>query len=297
MGSDGQPRLTVDLGRLRLVDAGSAPIAVREWGDPGGQPLLFLHGLGPVNSSAFLSLAVAPLVDAGFRGVGVDFPGFGGSPAVVGDAYDVSRLGVLVWAVVQACRLERPVVVGHSWGAVIACHVAAARPDQVSALVLADAGHRNPDEPLDTPLEEIVRGAEGVRLRAADRAEVAASFEVPPEEALVDVVLAALVDDGSGGLISSATGEVLATARSHAMRARPSHTWPVIASAMLPTLALLATVPDEARAANEVDGGRFAAAVPQAEVVLVEGASHQMITDLRVGFGTLVADWLGRTLP
>jgi len=301
VGSDGQPRLNVDLGRLRLVDAGSSPIAVREWGDPAGRPLLFLHGLGPVNSSAFLSLASAPLVGAGFHLVGIDQPGFGASPACAGDAYDVSRLGDRVWDVADACDLQRPVIMGHSWGATIACQAVAARSDQVTALVLADAGHRDwadtEQDLMDTPLEEIVRGGEGVRLKAADRTAVAGTLEVPTNDALVDVVLAALVDDGSGGLISRATGAVLGNAQYHAVRARPSEAWPNIAADGIPTLLLLATVPEEARAGNQADSARFAAAVPQAEVVLVDRASHQMITDLRDGFGALVADWLGRTLP
>lgn len=272
------------------------PVAVREWGEPGARPLIFLHGLGPVNSSALLGLAAAPLVEAGFRLVGVDLPGFGASPAGAGVSYDVSDLGNLVWAVADACELRRPVVVGYSWGGSIACHAAAARPDQVSALVLADAGHRDPDDSLDTPLAEIIRGGEGVRLRAADRAEVAVALDVSPDDPFVDVVLAALVDDGSGGLVSRATGVVLGTARYHAMRARPSRTWPSIAASGVPTLLLLATVPGEARADNERDSPVFVAEVPQAEVVLVDGASHSMLNDLRADFGALIVDWLARSL-
>ena len=165
--------------------------------------MLFLHGLGPTQSSAFLSLAAAPLVGAGFRVVGIDEPGFGASPVPAepaGDAY---------------------------------------------------------------------------------RAAVAGGLGVPTDDPLVDVVTAALVDDGSGGLISRATGEVLGAAQYHAVRARPSETWPTIAAAGIPTLLLLATVPDDARASTEHDRRRFAAAVPQAEVVAVDGASHQMIIDLR----------------
>ncbi len=243
-----------------------------------------------------MRLAAAPLVEAGFRLVGIDQPGFGASPTSATQAYEVPRLADLVWDVADACYLQRPVILGHSWGATIACHAAAARPDQVSALVLADAGHRDPDDSLDTPLAEIIRGGEGVRLRAADRAEVAAALDVSPDDPFVDVVLAALVDDGSGGLVSRATGVVLGTARYHAMRARPSRTWPSIATSGMPTLLLLATVPAEARADNERDCPVFVAEVPQAEVVLVDGASHSMLNDLRADFGALIVDWLARSL-
>ncbi len=202
------------------------PVAVREWGEPGARPLIFLHGLGPVNSSALLGLAAAPLVEAGFRLVGVDLPGFGASPTSAAQAYEVPRLADLVWDVADACYLQRPVILGHSWGATIACQAVAARPDEVAALVLADSGHRDwadfaPDL-LATPLEEIVRGGEGVRLRAPDRAAVAGNFEVATDDPFVDVALAALVDDAAGGLISRATGEVLGAAQYHAVRNRPS---------------------------------------------------------------------------
>lgn len=247
-----------------------------------------------------MRLAAAPLVEAGFRLVGIDQPGFGASPTSAAQAYEVPRLADLVWDVADACYLQRPVILGHSWGATIGCQAVAARPGEVAALVLADSGHRDwadfaPDL-LATPLEEIVRGGEGVRLRAVDRAAVADNFEVATDDPFVDVALAALVDDAAGGLISRSTGEVLGAAQYHAVRNRPSETWPAIAAAGIPTLLLLATVPDTVRASNEQDSLRFAAAVPRAEVVLVEGASHQMITDLREDFGTLVADWLERTL-
>lgn len=49
-------------------------------------------------------------------------------------------------------------------------------------------------------------------------------------------------------------------------------------------------------ALNEGAVDRFRAEMPRADVELVEGASHSMITDLRERFGTLVVDWLARTL-
>lgn len=42
---------------------------------------------------------------------------------------------------------------------------------------------------------------------------------------------------------------------------------------------------------------RFRAAMPAAEIELVPGASHAMITELRERFGTTVVEWLGRVLP
>ena len=71
-------------------------------------------------------------------------------------------------------------------------------------------------------------------------------------------------------------------------------TWATITEHHVPTLLLLATVPEDRLALNEGALERFRAEMPEAEVELVDGASHSMITDLRERFGTLVADWLAR---
>ena len=78
----------------------------------------------------------------------------------------------------------------------------------------------------------------------------------------------------------------------HLMRSYQSEQWAPIAAAGIPTLLLLATVPDEARNANEAAAPAFQAAIPHADVRFIEGASHSLITDLRDRFGSMVADWL-----
>ena len=59
----------------RLLDAGEARIAVREWGEPGGTPLLFWHALGPVASGAMLAEVAPRLAAAGYHVASVDGPG------------------------------------------------------------------------------------------------------------------------------------------------------------------------------------------------------------------------------
>jgi acetyl esterase/lipase len=59
-----------------------------------------------------------------------------------------------------------------------------------------------------------------------------------------------------------------------------------------PTLLLLATEPESARRQNEAAAERFRAAIPHADVRLLPGATHSLVTDLRDRFGAAVADWL-----
>jgi len=100
------------------------------------------------------------------------------------------------------------------------------------------------------------------------------------------------MDDGHGGLISRATGTSRGAAMYHLMRARQSDHWPAVAAARIPTLLLLATKPDDIRAANATATARFCDAVPQADIRFIEGATHALITDLRDDFGRTVAEWL-----
>jgi alpha-beta hydrolase superfamily lysophospholipase len=80
----------------------------------------------------------------------------------------------------------------------------------------------------------------------------------------------------------------------HLMRARQSERWSAIAAAHVPTLLLLGTQPDELRATNEAAAKRFHAAVPDADIRFIQGATHSLITDLRDRFGAMVGAWLGQ---
>ena len=157
---------------------GDVPLYVRRWGPPGGPPLIYLHALGPASSAAFLGLAVQPLVDAGWSVAAPDMPGYGASPPVAPDDYSVPALAGLVERLADTLGWEQFVLAGHSWGGAIACHVAAARPDRVAALVLVDSGHLDyadvPGADLASTLEETVAAADANRLRLPDRAAVAA---------------------------------------------------------------------------------------------------------------------------
>ena len=185
---------------------------------------------------------------------------------------------------------------GHSWGASILSVAAGLRPAQVAALVLGDAGHRDwadyEPELLDQTLEQWCAIAKRTGCAPPAARRVAAMYEVAVDDPVVDVGLQGMVDDGAGGLVAVAPVEVLAAAMYGAIRGRPSDGWAAIAEALIPTQLVLATEPEEARLANQDAAKRFTAAVPQADVVFAEGATHALIRDLRDDLGTIVARWL-----
>ncbi len=280
------------------VDAGGRQVFVRRWGPVDGRPLLFLHSLGPAASGALVGPGVQPLAEAGFSIAAPDQPGFGQTPPLDPDGYTAEGLAELAWSVADALGWGRIVLAGHSWGGSIAVHAAAARPDRVDALVLVDSGHLDYAEQqaasLTKSLDDLAAEAEAARVRVADRTAVAADLELPIDDPVVDAYMEGLTDDGEGGFISRTIGSSRARAMYHLMRARQSDQWAALAAAGTPTLLLLATTPDDLRATNETAGARFQAAVPQADVRMIEGASHSLITDLRDHFGATVAEWLAR---
>ncbi|HEX4911322.1 MAG TPA: alpha/beta fold hydrolase [Permianibacter sp.] len=90
-------------------------IAIAEWGEPGGTPLLLLHGWLD-NAGSFYSLAPL-LAAAGFRCIAVDFAGHGASGHLPGGAQYHFIDGVYTLHAVQQ-QLGVPVLplLGHSMG-------------------------------------------------------------------------------------------------------------------------------------------------------------------------------------
>jgi 3-oxoadipate enol-lactonase len=96
-----------------------------------GPPIVMLHGLGGTSNSF---QAMVPAL-AGFRVVRPDLPGAGRSPTPQQDI----TVGFLVEMVESAAALlgvRRAHVVGHSFGTLIAQHLAARHPDRVASLTL-----------------------------------------------------------------------------------------------------------------------------------------------------------------
>jgi pimeloyl-ACP methyl ester carboxylesterase len=117
----------------RTIDAGGARLAVR---DSGGEstPVVLVHGLGAIQRSWD---RVAPLLAPRLRVVTYDQRGHGASPAAADYAPDAFAADLTT--VLDVLGLERPVLAGHSFGAVLAVEVAATRPG-CAGVVAVDGG-------------------------------------------------------------------------------------------------------------------------------------------------------------
>jgi len=113
--------ITVDDTRLRYLDSGA------------GTPVVLLHG----NGSMIEDFASSGIMDApGHRFIAFDRPGFGYSERPRHRDWGPSEQASLLLRTLARLGIERPIVVGHSWGTLVALAMALESPKDVSGLVL-----------------------------------------------------------------------------------------------------------------------------------------------------------------
>lgn len=113
-------------------------LEVLDWGGT-GQPVVLLAGLG---NTAHVYDDFAKLASR-YHVYGISRRGFGASSAPVPDEenYSADRLGDDVLAVLEALKIERPVLVGHSIAGEELSSVGSRHPERVSGLVYLDAAY------------------------------------------------------------------------------------------------------------------------------------------------------------
>lgn len=187
----------MDFGTERWIEAGGTRLLLRIWGENGGRDVLYWHGVGltALGGSSLGEAAPQLVRDHGLRVLVLDAPGFGGSPALEPSRYHPNALADLVPPLLDAMALERVAFVGYSWGGDIGCHVAVRHADRLSALVLLDAGYRDPPFDASLPYErylernrELAARTNGVTVDPA----VVAAVEHGISQALPSTTRAAL---------------------------------------------------------------------------------------------------------
>jgi pimeloyl-ACP methyl ester carboxylesterase len=106
-----------------------------------GVPFVLVHGLAS-NARTWDGVA-ARLVGFGHPAVTVDLRGHGRSSKPDGP-YDVTTVANDLAALIDAMELERPIVVGQSWGGNVVVELAARRPDAIRGVVCVDGGWLEP---------------------------------------------------------------------------------------------------------------------------------------------------------
>jgi non-heme chloroperoxidase len=114
-------------------------LEVLDWGG-NGRPLILLPGLGDT-AHVFDKFALKLIPT--YHVYGITTRGFGASsaPSPKTANYSADRLGDDVVAVIDALKIDRPVLAGHSIAGGVLSSVGTRRPEKVSALIYIDAGY------------------------------------------------------------------------------------------------------------------------------------------------------------
>jgi N-formylmaleamate deformylase len=223
----------------------------------------------------------------------LDLAGFAGTPPVAAPSFVDAVRDDLV-AYVREQKLDRPVLVGHSLGALIAYQAAVSAPDLFGGVVAVDG------VPFLPALLEPSATAEGMKERAGgmrrfyasmDRAQVeagtrAAAARMVREPAQLDRIVA-----WTGRSDPATLGQALHDALTTDLRA-------AVAGIRVPTLLIAAgaDAPDAgARAATVAAYEAQVRAIPDHRVVLAEKARHFVMLDDAEFLYRELDDFLERT--
>lgn len=130
--------LDVDGVRLHYVERGQGPA------------LVLLHGNGLFSSDFELS-GLMDKAAANYRVIAFDRPGFGYSDRPGASSWTPEEQGLLLYKALHQMGIERPILVGHSWGTLVALAMALDFPKYIRGITLV-SGYYYPSKRPDVAL-------------------------------------------------------------------------------------------------------------------------------------------------
>ncbi len=147
--------LTIAHARLHYVDTGFAT--------NGDAPVVLIHG----NSGSVRDFdRLIPALAGSRRVVAIDRPGHGHSERPALEMTTPLAQAAMLHALLTGIGVERPILVGHSWGGAVALAYSAEYPDAVGGLVLLGTRAYPVDGPPDALYTWLRRPVIGPMLRA-----------------------------------------------------------------------------------------------------------------------------------
>jgi pimeloyl-ACP methyl ester carboxylesterase len=277
----------------RTVRAGDAELLLREWGED-GPPIFFWHALG-LHTSLQMIEAGPILAEEGYHVIGIDVPGFGGSPAIADERYEAPGLVALAASLLEALELDRIAWVGSSWGGIVGVHFTTAHPERIAAVVLIDGGYLDPINENGETLEELRahwRAQQGFRFPSWEAALDDARPWMPRWTPEIEEYVRSAFREVNGEIVAAPSPDTYAAAMHGIDRTPPSTAHARLGETGVPVLVLGATVPEHEDARRRRWAERFAADVPQADVRRIEGAPHLMLEARPEETARTIAHWL-----
>jgi pimeloyl-ACP methyl ester carboxylesterase len=265
-----------------------------EWGDVDAPPVVLLHG---GNQSAHSWDLVSLSLSRRFRVLALDQRGHGDSEWSRGAHYGIADLRDDAAEFLEVCGPHRPLVVGHSMGGMVALALARARPELLAGLVVVDIGP-----------EVNERG------RRMIRDFVGRSIEFDDLETFLDQVerydpyrsRAHIERTVRYNLLRRADGRYMPKADRRRypppaaegeQSTRPSLPGaPTLAEVAAVELPVLIVRGAESNVLEQPAAERFAAALGDGELVVVDGCGHNVASGNTSGFLAAISPFLERVL-
>lgn len=255
-----------------------ARIAWQEDGNPDGPAVLLVMGLG---YPAAMWWRLVPALADRYRVVRVDNRGAGLTGDVPGGPYTVETMAGDCLAVLDEAGIERAHVVGLSMGGVIAQELTMSAPERVRSLCLLATHPGAANAVWDQEALTVLSQRSDATVEEAAELSIPFNYapETPRERIEEDWRIRFPLASSPQGYLNQLTGTNVWTGLDRLPRVTA------------PTL----VVHGELDRLVLPDNGRIIAdAIPGAELVMVPGANHLLMTDQPESVQKILTDWLDR---
>lgn len=121
----------------KFIKTPGGDIFIQEMGPENGKPIIFIHG--SLAWSETWRDVLKSMSDNGYRAIAIDLPPFGFSDRPSDESYSTKDQAQRIIQLTDAMNLEKPILVGHSFGGSPTLEAAMSAPYKFSGLVLIDA--------------------------------------------------------------------------------------------------------------------------------------------------------------
>ena len=261
------------------IGSEALPLNYRAVGE--GPAVTLIHGF--TASLRYWPRVTHGLARAGYRAISLDLCGHGGSPKPADPAaYAIPALTADVCTLLDSLGIDRSVLVGHSMGGYVAQEFAFRHPEGLLALVIVDVGY---GRRFATPEEAGRRLA--LLERTAREEGLAGLFELTFGR--LEYRSAAVRQAAKEAFMQMPVEAYLGCQR--AMVEWGSHL-DRLAGVTAPTLLIAG-----ANGTNIAVMEEMAAVMPDAELIVIEGAGHNVFLDRPQEFNRVLLDFLTRISP
>lgn len=245
------------------------------WYDEGsGTAVLLVMGLALPAAAWFRQV---PVLAGRHRVLTVDNRGCGATGLVPGAPYTVETMVGDCLAVLDAAGVQRAHVVGISMGGLMAQELGLSHPDRLLSLTLLTTHPGSADGVVPPEVLEFLVARAG--MDAAERSEFSIPFNYHP-----DTPRALIEEDWAAREAGTAGPEGYAAQTG-------TSTWSGYSRLPSMTVPTLVVHGAQDRLLVPANGEKIAAAIPDAKLVMVEGANHILTTDRTDEVNELLLAW------